>query len=58
MPLTTSRADINNDGQIDLSDYFAFFNAWDVSGPDANLDGDAEISLNDYFLFFNLFDAG
>lgn len=51
-------ADINGDTITDLSDYFDFFNAWDLSQPDADVDLSGEIDLADYFLFFQSFDAG
>jgi hypothetical protein len=56
--LTTSIIDFNVDGEVDLSDYFIFFNYWDVSDPAVDLNTDGSVDLGDYFLFFNLWDQG
>lgn len=54
--LRLCRADINCDGIVDLSDYFDFFNCWDVSGPCSDLDGIPGVDLLDFFAFFNAWD--
>jgi hypothetical protein len=51
-------ADIDRDGTVDLLDFFAFFNCWDVSGPCSELTGDGTVDLLDFFAFFNAWDAG
>lgn len=56
--LTTSLIDLNNDGQLDLEDFFDFFNKWDMSDSSLDLNGDGSVDLGDFFLFFNLFDQG
>ncbi len=51
-------ADIDRSGDLDLADFFAFFNAFDVEGPLADLDGVPGVDLGDFFAFFNSFDQG
>ncbi len=51
-------ADFDNDGQLDLVDFFGFFNAFDGSTAEADVNYDGEIDLADFFLFFNYFDQG
>lgn len=51
-------ADIDRSGDVDLSDFFAFFNAWDIGGADADVDGVPGVDLGDFFAFFNSFDVG
>jgi len=50
-------ADLNDDGVIDLSDFFAFFNAFDTSDPAADVDDAYGVDLGDFFAFFNAFDS-
>jgi hypothetical protein len=54
----TCPADIDGDGQVDLIDFFAFFNCWDVAGPCAEIDGTPTVDLGDFFMFFTSFDVG
>jgi hypothetical protein len=49
-------ADQNCDAVVDLSDFFEFFNCFDLTLPCADLDGNNEVDLGDFFLFFNGFD--
>lgn len=49
-------ADQNCDAIVDLTDFFEFFNCWDLSEPCADIDGNGEVDLSDYFTFFNNFD--
>ncbi len=51
-------ADRDCDGKVDLSDFFAFFNCWDLSSLCADVDGSGEVDLGDFFTFFNGFDMG
>jgi hypothetical protein len=51
-------ADRDCDGRVDLTDFFAFFNCWDLSSPCADVDGSTEVDLGDFFAFFNAFDVG
>lgn len=51
-------ADTNHDGQLDLDDYFLFFNWWDASDPRADVNHDGVLDLNDFFAFFNAWDSG
>jgi hypothetical protein len=53
-----NEADVTADGQLDLSDFFEFFNCWDVSTSCADLDVSGELDLLDFFAFFDAFDAG
>lgn len=55
---TTSVIDFNFDGTMDLQDYFAFFNRWDITDSSLDLNGDGSVDLGDYFLFFTLWDQG
>jgi hypothetical protein len=49
-------ADRNCDGVVDLSDYFEWFNCWDLTQPCADIDGNSEIDLGDFFGFFSHWD--
>lgn len=51
-------ADVNNDGSIDLADFFEFFQGFDLQGPPADLNGDGAVDLADFFAFFESFDLG
>lgn len=51
-------ADLTHDGGVDLSDFFEFFNCWDLSEPCADVDHSTEVDLGDFFEFFNHFDLG
>ncbi len=53
-----SAADITGNGEVDLEDFFAFFNAFDNNTPEADVNLDCQIDLADFFDFFNAFDAG
>lgn len=50
-------ADVNNDNSVDLSDFFEFFNAYDVEGAAADVTGDGTVDLADFFAFFGGYDA-
>lgn len=45
-------ADRNCDDIVDLSDFFDWFNCWDLTLPCADIDGNSEIDLSDFFGFF------
>lgn len=45
------------DGEIDLNDFFYFFDCFDAELPCADLDGTPGVDLGDFFFFFNAFDA-
>ncbi len=51
-------ADINSDREVDLVDFFAFFNGWDAQTAAADVTSDHIIDLEDFFAFFNSFDQG
>lgn len=51
-------ADLDDDGLVDLNDFFVFFNCWDLTGPCAEIDGVPGIDLGDFFSFFSSFDNG
>ncbi len=51
-------ADVNDDGVVDLADFFAFLGAFDVNDPAADLNLDSQIDLGDFFDFLNAFDQG
>lgn len=50
-------ADVNNDGTVDLADFFDFFNGFDQTTAPADVNYDGTIDLLDFFLFLNKFDA-
>lgn len=56
--LNICAADINRDTQVDLGDFFTFFDAFDRSSPVAEVDGVEGIDLGDYFAFLTAFDSG
>lgn len=51
-------ADVNDDGVLDLADFFEFLNDFDASDPGADVNGDTLVDLADYFEFLNAFDQG
>jgi len=56
--LPTCVADLDLSGEVDLADFFIFFNAWDQTQSQADVDFSGEIDLADFFMFLNAFDAG
>lgn len=50
-------ADLNNDGEVDLGDFLAFFNCYDVESPCAEMDAVPGIDLGDFLTFFNNYDG-
>jgi probable HAF family extracellular repeat protein len=55
---TACVADINNDGNVDLVDFFEFLNAFDQTQlPAGDTNYDLTIDLADFFEFFNAFDS-
>lgn len=53
-----SPADLDGNFELDLGDFFAFFNCFDQQLPCADLTLDNVIDTADFFAFFNRFDAG
>lgn len=51
-------ADMDADGQSDLTDFFAFLNAFDSNEQAADVDLSGQVELSDFFMFFNYFDMG
>lgn len=51
-------ADFNRDGSLDIFDFLAFQNAFDLGLRRADLDGDGILTLFDFLAFQNEFDAG
>jgi 1,4-alpha-glucan branching enzyme len=51
-------ADVNNDTQIDLADFFQFLNDFDQTLPAADINGDLSVDLGDFFDFLTAFDQG
>ncbi len=49
-------ADLDGVPGVDLSDFFEFFNCWDLNLPCADLDKNSQLDLIDFFMFFNAFD--
>ncbi|MEQ9096779.1 MAG: GC-type dockerin domain-anchored protein [Phycisphaerales bacterium] len=58
LTVVACRADINQDRQLDLFDYLAFFNAFDAGEAIADFDFDGELTVFDFLAFQNRFDAG
>ncbi len=50
--------DINNDGNVDVLDFFAFIVAFNSGDPLADLDASGTIDVLDFFTFITLFSAG
>jgi hypothetical protein len=53
-----SPADLTGNGEVDLEDFFAFFNAFDTTDPAADVTLNCQVDLEDFFMFLNAFDAG
>ncbi len=51
-------ADVNQDGQVDLSDFFQFFGDFDTGSAGADVDDEPGVDLGDFFAFLNGFDLG
>lgn len=54
--LFTSKADIDEDGVTDFSDYLAFLNRYESGDPSVDFSGDGTVDFADYLLFLNYFD--
>lgn len=52
------RADANTDGEVDLADFFEFFQCWDTTAACADIDSEPGVDLADFFLFFQSYDLG
>ena len=48
-------ADLNNDGQVNLSDFSLFRSAFGKTSPDADFNGDGQVNLSDYSAFRSMF---
>lgn len=51
-------ANLNGDDEVDLGDFFAFFNCYDAELGCADVDGVPGVDLGDFFAFFAAYDAG
>lgn len=51
-------ADLDDNGEADLGDFLAFFNAYDALLPLADLTGEGDVDFADFLAFFNSYDAG
>lgn len=51
-------ADIDASGDTDLTDFFAFFGAFDAETAPADVNRDGAVDLTDFFFFFNYYDLG
>ena len=45
-------------GEVDFSDFLAYFNCYDTLQPCADIDGSTEVDMADFCDFFNAFDQG
>ncbi len=50
--------DMNNDGSVDVLDFFAFITAFNALDPAADLNNDGGIDVLDFFAFIIAFDVG
>lgn len=51
-------ADVNDDGVVDLEDFFKFLNDFDATAIGADVNGDLVVDLGDFFDFLGAFDQG
>lgn len=60
LPLLGCPGDVNNDGVVDLSDYFDFLNDFNSTPPGsmADINRDGVVDLEDYFILFGTQDSG
>lgn len=58
LTIVACRADINEDGTLDLFDFLAFTNAFDAGEAIADFDFDGELTVFDFLAFQNRFDLG
>lgn len=54
-PPPTIPCDIDGDGIVTITDYFAFLNAFFSQSPAADMNGDGHVTIEDYFYFLNCF---
>ena len=52
---TPASPDFNNDGRVDLADFFLFADAFGKQSPRFDLDGSGQVGLKDYALFADAF---
>lgn len=50
-------ADVTGDGEVELDDFFGFFNAFDAGSTDADVNADCAVDLVDFFDFLNAWAA-
>ena len=48
-------ADLNNDGQVNLSDFSLFRKSYGTPGPDADFNGDGQVNLSDFSMFRKMY---
>ncbi len=59
VPITSiCQVDLNNDGFVDVLDFFTFVSLFATSDPAADLSGDGFVDVLDFFTFVTLFAAG
>jgi len=51
-------ADLDDDGDADSDDFFAYLDLFAAGDPDADIDGDGDIDSDDFFAYLDLFAAG
>lgn len=54
---TFSIVDLNDDGTLDLVDFFEFFAAYDAGDPRSDVNNDDSSDLEDFFTFYNEWDC-
>lgn len=55
---TRTAADLNQDGEVDVTDFFLYLEWFENADPRADLNRDGEIDITDFFLFLDLFEQG
>lgn len=50
-------ADLTGDGVVDIEDYFAYVDYFDLGDPLADIDGDTDVDMDDFWLFLGHYDG-
>jgi hypothetical protein len=58
VPPISCRADVNQNGSIEIADVFDFLDAWFAGDPSTNFDGVNGLQIADIFAFLDAWFAG